>query len=79
MFEKSGCKLNHYQEGQKLMKFFDLWLQCYKESCAFFTLQMSLGKEYSPTKIKQTLSTILGLISVYCIKVPARFQIPVNL
>lgn len=37
--------------------------------------------ERKPTKKWKTvtLSAILGLISVCCVKVPARFQIPVNL
>lgn len=38
------------------------------------------GKKIPTKKWKTvTLSAILGLISVCCVKVPARFQIPVNL
>lgn len=43
-------------------------------------LKTSLGKENTNKKVETvTLNAILGLISVCCVKVPARFQIPVNL
>lgn len=73
-------EITHYQEGQKLMKFWLMTSALQRELCFFHTTDEFGERKYSPTKkLKQTLSTILGLISVCCIKVPARFQIPVNL
>lgn len=83
MFYKSGYKLNHSPSGRsEAHEVLTPDFSVTKRAVRFFTLQMSLGKEnILPQKKKlkqQTLSTILGLISVCCIKVPARFQIPVN-
>lgn len=76
-----AVKLNHYEESHMLMKFWLVTSLLKRELCFFHTTNEFGERKYSPTKKlkEQTLSTILGLISVYYIKVPARFQIPVNL
>ena len=84
MFSKSGCKLHHSPSGRSeayevLTRDFSVT----KRAMLFFfshTTDEFGEKIFShKKKLKQMLSTILGLISVCCIKVPARFQIPVNL